>query len=63
MRPLRVLAVVTAAVMLVLALTDYLAWPLAIPAMVLAAAITGDSGLPFTTIPELAGLDSGAVGH
>jgi predicted MFS family arabinose efflux permease len=55
MRPLRVLAVVTAAVMLVLALTDYLTWPLAIPAMVLAAAITGDSGLPFTTIPELAG--------
>jgi len=55
MRPLRKLAVATAVVMLVLALSDYCDWPLAVPAMVIAAAITGDSGLPFTTIPELAG--------
>ncbi|SPM37667.1 Sugar phosphate permease, partial [Mycobacterium rhizamassiliense] len=55
MRPLRILAVATAAVMLVLAVTDHLDWPLAVPAMTVAAALTGDSGLPFTTIPELAG--------
>ncbi len=55
MRPLRKLAVATAIVMLVLALTDYLNWSFAVPAMVIAAAVTGDSGLPFTTIPELAG--------
>jgi MFS family permease len=55
MRPLRKLAVATTVVMLVLALSDYWDWPLAVPAMVIAAAITGDSGLPFTTIPELAG--------
>jgi MFS family permease len=55
MRPLRILAVGTAAVMLVLALADYLDWTLAVPAMLIAAALTGDSGLPFTTIPELAG--------
>jgi len=55
MRPLRKLAVATGVVMLVLAVTDQLGSALAIPAMVLAAAIAGDSGLPFTTIPELAG--------
>jgi MFS family permease len=55
MRPLRKLAVATAAVMLILALADKLGWAAAVPAMVLAAAMTGDSGLPFTTIPELAG--------
>lgn len=55
MRPLRKLAVATAIVMLVLALTNYLNLSFAVPAMVIAAAVTGDSGLPFTTIPELAG--------
>lgn len=55
MRPLRKIALVTAAVMLTLALTDHLGWAFAVPAMVLAAAITGDNGLPFTTIPEIAG--------
>ncbi|OBA59528.1 MFS transporter [Mycobacterium sp. 1100029.7] len=55
MRPLRILAAATAVVMLALALTNYLDWRLAVPAMVIAAAVTGDSGLPFTTIPELAG--------
>jgi MFS family permease len=55
MRPLRILAVATAVVMLALAVTDHLNWSLAVPVMVIAAAITGDSGLPFTTIPELAG--------
>jgi MFS family permease len=55
MRPMRKLAVATTVVMLILALADKLGWAAAIPAMVLAAAMTGDSGLPFTTIPELAG--------
>jgi len=55
MRPLRILAVATSVVMLALAFTDHLNWPLAVPMMVTAAALTGDSGLPFTTIPELAG--------
>ena len=55
MRPLRTLAVATSVVVLVLALSDQLNWSLAVPVMVTAAALTGDSGLPFTTIPELAG--------
>jgi MFS family permease len=55
MRPLRILAVATTVIMLVLALSDRLNWSLAVPVMVAAAALTGDSGLPFTTIPELAG--------
>ena len=55
MRPLRKIAVVTAAVMLALALADQLNWGIAVAAMVIAAAITGDNGLPFTTIPEIAG--------
>jgi MFS family permease len=56
MRPLRKIAVVTAVVMLVLAVTDHLGWGfLAVPTMVVASAIAGDNGLPFTTIPELAG--------
>jgi hypothetical protein len=42
--------------MLVLALSDHLRWGLvAVPMMVVASAIAGDNGLPFTTIPELAG--------
>jgi len=55
MRPLRKITVVTAVVMLALALTDQLDWGIAVAAMVVAAAITGDNGLPFTTIPEIAG--------
>jgi MFS family permease len=55
MRPLQKIAVATAVVMLVLGLTDQLHWGLAIPMMVVASAITGDNGLPFTTIPEIAG--------
>lgn len=55
MLPLRKIAVVTAAAMMVLAVTDYLHWGMALIAMVIAAAITGDNGLPFTKIPEIAG--------
>ncbi|HEX5255542.1 MAG TPA: MFS transporter [Mycobacterium sp.] len=55
MGPLRKIAVVTATVMMALALTDQLGWGIAVGAMVIAAAITGDNGLPFTTIPEIAG--------
>lgn len=55
MRPLRAVAVVTSAIMIVLALTDQLGWGIAVAVMVAAAAITGDNGLPFTTIPEIAG--------
>jgi sugar phosphate permease len=56
MRPMRAIAVATAGVMCVLALSDQLRWGLvAVPMMVVASAIAGDNGLPFTTIPELAG--------
>lgn len=55
MWPLRVIAVATAVVMLVLALTDHLGWPVAVAVMVIASATAGDNGLPFTTIPEVAG--------
>jgi MFS family permease len=55
MRPLRQIAVVTTLVLLVLALTDHLHSPIALVAMVVALAITGDNGLPFTTVPEIAG--------
>jgi sugar phosphate permease len=56
MRPLRKICVVTAVVMVVLAFTDNVHWGLvAVPIMVVASAIAGDNGLPFTTIPELAG--------
>ena len=56
MRPLRIICVVTAAVMVVLAFTDHVGWGFAaVPLMVVASAIAGDNGLPFTTIPELAG--------
>jgi MFS family permease len=56
MRPMRKIAVATAVVMLILALSDHLRWGLvAVPMMVVASAIAGDNGLPFTTIPELAG--------
>lgn len=56
MRPMRVIAIVTAVVMVMLALSDHLGWAyVAVPLMVVASATAGDSGLPFTTIPELAG--------
>ena len=55
MRPLRQIAVATALVLFVLALTDQLHSPIALGAMVVALAITGDNGLPFTTVPEIAG--------
>lgn len=55
MRPVRWIAVVTAAVMMLLALADQLNWPVSVGLMVVASAITGDNGLPFTKIPEIAG--------
>ncbi|VBA46345.1 MFS transporter [Mycobacterium attenuatum] len=55
MRPVRTIAVVTTGVMVALAITDQLDWAIALAVMVVAAAITGDSGLPFTVIPEIAG--------
>ncbi len=55
MRPVKTIAVATAAVMLVLGLTDQLNWGVALAVMVVASAIAGDNGLPFTTIPEVAG--------
>lgn len=55
MRPVKKLAVATAVVMMVLALTDRLDWGIAVAVMVVASAIAGDNGLPFTTIPEVAG--------
>jgi sugar phosphate permease len=56
MRPLRIICFATAAVMVVLAFTDHEGWGFAaVPMMVIASAMAGDNGLPFTTIPELAG--------
>ena len=55
MRPLRRIAVVSSVVLLVLALADQLHSPIALAAMVVALAITGDNGLPFTSVPEIAG--------
>ncbi|WIM87278.1 MFS transporter [Candidatus Mycobacterium wuenschmannii] len=55
MRPLRKICVVTALVLFVLAVTDQIKSPIALGAMVVALAITGDNGLPFTTVPEIAG--------
>ncbi|OBI47506.1 MFS transporter [Mycobacterium kyorinense] len=55
MRPVRKIAVATAVVMFALALTDQLSSPIAVAVMVVAAGITGDNGLPFTKIPEIAG--------
>jgi len=55
MRPLRLIALATALVLLLLALADGLRSPIALAAMVVALAITGDNGLPFTTVPEIAG--------
>jgi nitrate/nitrite transporter NarK len=55
MRPLRRIAVVSALVLWVLALADRLHSPIALGAMVVALAISGDNGLPFTSVPEIAG--------
>jgi sugar phosphate permease len=56
MRPIRVIAVAAALVMIVLGLSDHLGSPLAVPLMVVAAVITVlDNGLAFTAIPEIAG--------
>jgi MFS family permease len=55
MRPVKKIAVATSVVMGVLALTDHLHWGFALAVMVVASAIAGDNGLPFTTIPEVAG--------
>ena len=55
MRPLRQIALVTVGVLMILALTDYWRSPIALAVMLVALAITGDNGLPFTTVPELAG--------
>jgi sugar phosphate permease len=56
MRPLRIICVASAVVMMVLAFTDHVGWAFAaVPMMVVASAMAGDNGLPFTTIPELAG--------
>lgn len=56
MRPIRIIAVAAALVMMFLALTDYLHSPLAVALMVAASVITVlDNGLAFTAIPELAG--------
>jgi MFS family permease len=55
MRPLRLISLVTAGVLMILALTDYWRSPIALGVMLIALAITGDNGLPFTTVPELAG--------
>jgi len=55
MRPIRVIAVATTVVMVLLALTDHLGWSVAVAAMLAAGAITGDNGLPFIAIPEYAG--------
>ena len=55
MRPLRQIAVVTSVVLMVLVLADQRHSPIALAAMVVALAITGDNGLPFTSVPEIAG--------
>ncbi len=55
MRPLRSIAVATSLVMFVLAITDHLGWGIAVAVMAIASAITGDNGLPFIAIPEIAG--------
>jgi MFS family permease len=55
MRPLRRIAVFTSLVLLVLALADQLHSPIALAGMVVALAISGDNGLPFTSVPEIAG--------
>jgi sugar phosphate permease len=55
MRPLRAIAAATALVMVVLAITDHLGWGIAVAVMAIASAITGDNGLPFIAVPEIAG--------
>jgi MFS family permease len=56
MRPIRMIAITAALVMMALALTDHLNSSLAVPLMVAAALVTVlDNGLAFTAIPEIAG--------
>lgn len=56
MRPIRIVAVVAALVMILLAVTDHLHWAMAVTLMVVAAVVTVlDNGLAFTAIPEVAG--------
>ncbi|OBI47318.1 MFS transporter [Mycobacterium kyorinense] len=56
MRPIRVIAMIAAAVMALLALTDHLGSSLAVLVMVAASVVTVlDNGLAFTAIPEVAG--------
>jgi sugar phosphate permease len=55
MRPLRIIAAATALVMVALAITDHLGWGIAVAVMAVASAITGDNGLPFIAVPEIAG--------
>jgi MFS family permease len=45
----------TSLVMIVLAVTDHAGWGIAVAVMALASAITGDNGVPFIAIPEIAG--------
>ncbi len=56
MRPLRWVAIAAAVAMIVLAGLDWLEWPFAIVAMVLATTISvADNGLAFTAVAEIAG--------
>ncbi|MGB8403366.1 MAG: MFS transporter [Mycobacterium sp.] len=56
LRPVRVIAWAAAFTMALLALTDYLHWPVAVFVMVVASVVTvTDNGLSFTAIAEIAG--------
>ncbi|WP_205411873.1 MFS transporter [Mycobacterium persicum] len=56
MRPIRMIAVAAALVMMLLAVTDYLHSAVAVALMVAASVVTVlDNGLAFTAIPEVAG--------
>jgi len=56
MRPLRWVACAAVAVMLLLAVLDWLEWPLAIAVLVIATTISvADNGLAFTAVAEIAG--------
>jgi len=56
LRPIRSIALAAAAAMGLLALTDWLNSPIAVPLMMIASVITvSDNGLAFTAIAEIAG--------
>jgi MFS family permease len=56
LRPVRIIAVAASVTMGLLALTDYLHWPVAVFVMVVASVVTvTDNGLSFTAIAEIAG--------